>query len=94
MDNYQNHSDETLWKIARKRAAFKWSFSVYVCMNAFFICIWYFTSRPGSYFWPVWPMMGWGIGILFQYLAAYQGNNIFTARQEYERLLEQQKNQQ
>jgi hypothetical protein len=84
--------DEALWKIAKKRAMFKRSFSVYVVVNAFLIAVWYFSSGPGSYFWPVWPIIGWGFGILMQYLAAYQGKSIFTDEQEYERLKNQQNN--
>ena len=87
-----NQHDDMLWKIAKKRASFKWSFSVYVFVNAFLICVWYFTTGPGNYFWPIWPMLGWGVGILFQYINAYQGNNVFTAAQEYERLKNQQNN--
>lgn len=85
--------DEMLWQMAKKRAAFKRSFSVYVMVNAFLIAVWYFSSGPDPYFWPVWPIIGWGFGILMQYLAAYQGNNIFTAEEEYERLKQQQQNQ-
>lgn len=84
--------DEALWKMAKKRASFKWSFYTYVFINTFLICIWYFTSGPGSYFWPVWPVLGWGVGIIFQYLHAYQGDKMFTAGQEYERLKNQQNN--
>ena len=87
-----NQRDEILWQIAKKRAAFKWSFSVYVFVNAFLIGVWYFTTGPGNYFWPIWPILGWGIGILFQYLNAYQGNNVFTAEREHERLKNQQNN--
>jgi hypothetical protein len=82
--------DEMLWRIAKKRAAFKWSFSAYVFVSTFLIAIWYFSSGPDSYFWPVWIMLWWGIALLFQYLSAYQGNNTFTAEQEYERLKNQQ----
>ena len=41
--------DEMLWKIAKKRAAFKRSFSVYVFVNTFLIAVWYFSSGPGAY---------------------------------------------
>ncbi len=91
MNNDQH--DEMLWRIAKKRAAFKWSFSSYVFVNAFLIAVWYFSSGPDSYFWPIWVMLWWGIGLLFQYLSAYQGNNMFTAEQEYERLKNQQHKQ-
>lgn len=53
--------DEALWKIAKRRAMFKRSFSVYVMVNAFLIAVWYFSSGPDSYFWPIWPMIGWGL---------------------------------
>ena len=84
--------DGILWQIAKKRAAFKWAFSAYVFVNAFLIAVWFFTTGAASYFWPMWPILGWGIGVLYQYLNAYQGNNVFTAQQEYERLKNQQNN--
>lgn len=90
MDDQQR--DELLWKMARKRAAFKRSLSVYVFVNAFLIGVWYFSSSPQSYFWPIWPILGWGIGLLFQYLSAFQGKNFFSEEEEYERLKNQQKN--
>ncbi len=87
-----NQRDDMLWQIAKKRAGFKWSFSAYVFVNVFLIGVWYFSSGPNSYFWPIWPILGWGFGMLMQYLSAYQGNNLFTAEQEYERLKNQQNN--
>lgn len=88
MNNDQR--DEVLWRIARKRAAFKRSFSVYVFVNAFLVGVWYFSTGSQSYFWPIWPILGWGIGILFQYINAYQGKNFFSDEQEYERLKNEQ----
>ena len=35
----------------------------YVVVNTFLVLIWFFTS-PGGYFWPIWPMMGWGVGVV------------------------------
>ena len=35
--------------------------AVYVVVNAFLVLIWAFSS--GGYFWPIWPMAGWGIGL-------------------------------
>ena len=34
---------------------------VYAVINASLAVIWGLT--PGGYFWPVWPMVGWGIGL-------------------------------
>lgn len=34
----------------------------YVVVNAFFIGVWAITGR--GYFWPVWVLGGWGIGVV------------------------------
>jgi hypothetical protein len=36
--------------------------------------------------WPVWSMLGWGIGLLFQYLNAYGGGKKDLEEKEYEKL--------
>ncbi|MDO8108461.1 2TM domain-containing protein [Isoptericola sp. b441] len=35
----------------------------YVVVNAFLVIVWWLTS-PGGYFWPVWVLAGWGIGLV------------------------------
>jgi hypothetical protein len=89
MDNQKK--DDLLWQMAKKRAAFKWSLASYIFVNAFLIAIWYFSSNESGYkyFWPIWPMLGWGLGIAFQYFGAYHGNKVFTAEEEYEKLKKQ-----
>ena len=32
-------------------------------MNVFLVVIWAVTS-PGGFFWPVFPLVGWGIGVV------------------------------
>ena len=81
--------DELLWQMAKRRASFKWSLATYVFVNAFLVAIWYFTSYGHVYFWPMWPMLGWGIGLAFQYFNAYHGDRIFSAEEEYEKLRRQ-----
>jgi hypothetical protein len=77
--------DDPLWKIARKRAKFKQHFAVYLIMSAFFWAIWYFTDRS-AYMWPIWPMLGWGLGLAFNYYQAYHFNEDEMTRKEYEKL--------
>ena len=36
----------------------------YVVVNAFLVGVWWVTSR-GGYFWPVWVLGGWGVGLAF-----------------------------
>ena len=40
----------------------------YVLVMALLVTIWLLTS-PGGYFWPVWPMLGWGVGLASHGLA-------------------------
>lgn len=35
----------------------------YVVVNAFLVLVWWVTM-PGGYFWPIWPIGGWAIGLL------------------------------
>jgi hypothetical protein len=91
--NTEQQRDEILWKTAKKRASFKWHLISYVTVNAFLVAIWFFTSFQNEqmlYFWPIWPIMGWGLGLFFDYLEAYQGNKFFSAKEEYEKLKKQQ----
>jgi hypothetical protein len=89
MENEQK--DEQLWRLAKKRAGFKHAFIAYLFVMAFLVGIWYFTSGPYSYFWPKWAMLGWGLGLAFQYFEAYHGNAIFSAEEEYQNLKRNQR---
>jgi uncharacterized membrane protein len=48
----------------RKKREFQAHLLAYVCVNAFLVAIWLFTM-PGGFFWPVFPIFGWGIGLAF-----------------------------
>ncbi|HZS93329.1 MAG TPA: DUF1707 domain-containing protein [Chloroflexota bacterium] len=39
----------------------------YVTIMVFLIIIWAITS-PGGYFWPIWPILGWGIAVVLDVL--------------------------
>ncbi len=83
-------NDERLWRIARKRAAFKRSLFVYLVVNAFLWAIWWFTIGKDRGFeqnpWPVWVMLGWGVGLGFQYFDAYNGSKNDIAIEEFKKL--------
>jgi 2TM domain len=46
-----------------KRREFAAHALVYVLVNGFIVAIWAVTSRHG-FFWPIFPMGGWGIGLV------------------------------
>ncbi len=83
----QLQNDEQLWMIARQRASFKKSMISYFLVNTFLVCIWFVTNgRNGGYFWPVWPIIGWGFGLAVKYFGAYHGKHFFSTEREYEAL--------
>ena len=46
---------------------------VYLVVSAFLIFIWAMTSR--GYFWPMWPMAGWGVAVAIHGLTAARPND-------------------
>jgi hypothetical protein len=89
MQQVNDPKEELLWKQARRRVNFKRSFATYCIVNAFFWALWFFGDRDYSYGqvpWPVWPMLGWGIGIAFQYYKAFMSNEPDAVEKEYEKL--------
>jgi hypothetical protein len=87
MDNQEK--DSQLWRLAKKRAGFKWSLTAYIFVNMLLIAAWFFTAGTDTYFWPFWSMFGWGIGISFQYINCYHNNSIYSVQAEYENLKKQ-----
>ncbi len=67
MTDVQSPRDTELRKQAirrlKKRRDFRGHLLVYVLVNAFFVVIWAMTS-PNSFFWPIFPLVGWGIGVV------------------------------
>ena len=93
MNNSNENNDAQLWQIAKKRAAFKRQCVSYILVNALLVAIWFlgFIKTGGSNsFWPIWPIIGWGIGLAFSYIEAYESNNFFSTQKEYETLKNQQ----
>ena len=43
------------------RQSFKIHLSLYLLVNVLLIGIW--AASGGGYFWPIWPILGWGIGL-------------------------------
>jgi uncharacterized membrane protein len=59
--------------VARLRAKgeFKVHLLAYILVNAFFVAIW--AVAGAGFFWPVFPLLGWGIGIVFHAWDVYRG---------------------
>ena len=59
--------DDTLREQAveelRKRRELAGHVLAYLTVNTFLVVIWYLTGA--GFFWPAFPMFGWGIGLIF-----------------------------
>lgn len=88
--------DPQLWDIARRRAAFKRHLITYLILNAFFWALWFVTGDRNVGYrglpWPVWPALGWGIGLAFHYFGAYVTDGHSEIEKEYTKL-QNKKNQ-
>ena len=91
----EEQRDEKLWQVAKKRANFQRSLASYFIINAFLWAVWWFTDGRKEIThgvpWPAWVMIGWGIGLLFQYMSAYGGSRKDLIDKEYEKLKNQNK---
>ena len=94
------NKDEQLWRIAKKRAEFKKGLFAYLVVIPFLWGIWWLTL--GKYLhgniinvttWPVYVMLGWGLGLSFQYFNAYGGGSHDMVEREYEKLKRERENQ-
>lgn len=83
--------DERLWRIAKARAGFKSHLIIYLVVNAGLWALWFLTDNTGNPPWPVWPGLGWGLGLAFQYFNAYHRDPFGDTLREYEKLQEQQR---
>jgi hypothetical protein len=53
--------EQALTRLKKKRD-FRSHLFIYVAVNAMLVVIWAITS-DGGLFWPIFPMLGWGIGV-------------------------------
>jgi hypothetical protein len=83
--------DERLWKIAKARASFKSQLLYFMILIAFFWAIWLATGQyeRGGTPWPVWPSLGLGVVLAFQYFNAWHRDPFGDTLREYEKLQEE-----
>ena len=70
-------SEEEIYRLARKRVEEKKGFFVhlvfYILVNIGLVIIWAFASG-GGFPWFLFPLGGWGIGLIFHFLGAFVFN--------------------
>ncbi len=60
---------EAAIKRLEAKRAFNLHVALYVLVNALLVVIWAFSGH--GYFWPIWPIAGWGLAIVIHYWTAF-----------------------
>jgi len=68
MTDQNDKRDAAIKRVEAKRA-FRFHLALYGAVNLLLIVVWAITGA--GYFWPMWPILGWGIGIAFHYWGVY-----------------------
>ena len=68
MDDLEGRREAAVKRVKAKRE-FKNHLAVYLIVNALLVVIW--AASGQGYFWPVWPIAGWGVGLAFNAWSAY-----------------------
>ena len=85
-----------LWKQAKARVGFRMHLRSYTIVNTGLWLLWAFTTfafrsytRADFVFpWPIFPMLGWGIGLASHYFHVYRGGNERSMiEEEYQKLV-------
>ncbi len=71
MTDDQDQRKQAIGRLQAKRG-FAEHLAIYLIVNALLVVVWAFTWR--GYFWPIWPIAGWGIGV------AMHGWGVFLRR--------------
>ena len=87
MTSVENARDTELRERAvkrlKKRRDFRGHLLIYTLVNAFLVVIWAVTS-PGGFFWPIFPIVGWGIGVIMNAWDVYRVNDFSEEQIQHE----------
>ncbi len=84
--------DDKLWELAEARVKFKGHLSTYLVVNLFLWALWYFSGNYNAEHenvflpWPAWVSLGWGIGVLLNFVGVYINNSFTSIDREYQKL--------
>lgn len=62
-DALAEHERERALERLKAKREFMTHLTIYWLVMTFLVVIWLVTMGWGEYFWPIWPMLGWGLGV-------------------------------
>ncbi len=68
---------EAAVKRVKAKRDFRNHLAVYVVVNTLLVIIW--AASGGGYFWPIWPLGGWGVGLVLNAWTVYAQRPITEA---------------
>jgi len=68
MDDSEERRETAVKRVKAKRE-FKTHLAVYLIVNTLLVVIW--AMSGAGFFWPIWPIAGWGVGLAFNAWSAY-----------------------
>ncbi len=92
MQGYNQMDYSSAYRQAERRVKVKLDFyrhlSSYVIVNGMLIAIYLLTAIPSGLYYPwfIWPMAGWGIGLLFHFLSAF----VFGSALDTQKMIEEE----
>ncbi len=66
----------------KERIGLYWDIAAYLIINGFLVILWALTKGEGNAgYWFVWPLLGWGIGLLFHIFGVVTGEKSEAVRE-------------
>lgn len=81
-------TDEEIRKLAKARAGWKVHAAIYLIVNVFLAALWWITMGAAGVdtsvwtYWPIWPHLGWGIGVAIHGFVVYGAASDWERREE------------
>lgn len=57
---------------------------VYLAINTMLVVIWFMVTGASAFFWPIVPILGWGVGLVLHGYTVYRGSVVSETQIEHE----------
>ena len=85
MEQNTNMTKDDLLRLARRRVFLKkvirWHVILFVIINAL-LCVIFYLTTPGGYFWPMWSILGWGVGLIVHIAVTVNALSLSKGKQD------------